>query len=147
MAALAVQCVGRDLLLAQHWWQTATTGVRGVSRHHEQVVSFAPDQLCSMLSPANFLHANPEVLQATFQLAGKARQQRALCAAANPRVGQRPYTPVPRARQLRSGSLTAKTRKEWPQSDAGLQSRRTQGAGGSAKKEHPRGTPSKPPYS
>jgi polyhydroxyalkanoate synthase len=57
-------------LVTQQWWQTATTGVRGVSRHHEQVVSFVADQLVNMLSPANFLLTNPEVLEATLQQGG-----------------------------------------------------------------------------
>jgi polyhydroxyalkanoate synthase len=49
-------------LPAQDWWEAATTEVRGVSRHHEEVVSFVARQLLNMVSPANFLTTNPEVL-------------------------------------------------------------------------------------
>ncbi len=57
-------------LLAQDWWQTATRGVRGVSRHHEEVVSFVARQLTNMASPSNSLLTNPDVLEITLQQGG-----------------------------------------------------------------------------
>ena len=57
-------------LLQQQWWQQATTGVRGVSRHHEQVVSFTARQLLDIMAPNNLLPSNPEVLDATLQSSG-----------------------------------------------------------------------------
>ena len=57
-------------LLQQQWWQQATTGVRGVSRHHEQVVSFTARQLLDTMAPNNLLPTNPEVLDATLQSGG-----------------------------------------------------------------------------
>jgi polyhydroxyalkanoate synthase subunit PhaC len=57
-------------LLNQQWWHTATTGVRGVSPHHENVVEFASRQILDMLSPSNFVLTNPEVLQRTAQQGG-----------------------------------------------------------------------------
>ncbi|NML60165.1 alpha/beta fold hydrolase [Massilia sp. RP-1-19] len=48
-------------LLNQQWWHNATTGVDGVTRHHEQVVSFVARQLLDLVSPVNFLATNPEV--------------------------------------------------------------------------------------
>jgi polyhydroxyalkanoate synthase len=57
-------------LLVQHWWQTATTDVHGVSRHHQDVVSFVAHQFLDMLSPANFPHTNPEVLETTLHQGG-----------------------------------------------------------------------------
>ncbi|MHB8820241.1 MAG: PHA/PHB synthase family protein, partial [Pseudomonadaceae bacterium] len=40
------------------------TGVRGVSRHHENMVTFAGRQWLDMWSPSNFVWTNPEVLEA-----------------------------------------------------------------------------------
>jgi len=58
-------------LLNQQWWYNATTGVSGLSRHHEQVVSFAARQLLDVFSPANFIATNPEVLEATLRDGGR----------------------------------------------------------------------------
>ncbi|MGV7207571.1 poly-beta-hydroxybutyrate polymerase N-terminal domain-containing protein [Oxalobacteraceae bacterium A2-2] len=56
-------------LLAQQWWQCATTGVRGVSRHHAEVVTFIARQLLDSAAPSNFLATNP-VAQATSASGG-----------------------------------------------------------------------------
>ena len=57
-------------LLQQAWWRQATTGVRGVSKHHEQVVSFTARQMLDTMAPNNLLLTNPEVLELTLQSAG-----------------------------------------------------------------------------
>jgi polyhydroxyalkanoate synthase len=58
-------------LKTQQFWQAATTGVRGMSAHHEYVVNFISRQMLDMLSPSNLPYLNPEVLQTTVETGGK----------------------------------------------------------------------------
>ena len=55
----------QSFLLFQQWVQNATTGVRGVSPHAEQVVTFLGRQDLDRFAPTNFIATNPEVLAAT----------------------------------------------------------------------------------
>lgn len=57
--------VHQAFLLNQHWWHTATTGVRGVSEHHARVTEFVFRQLLDMVAPSNFLATNPEIQSRT----------------------------------------------------------------------------------
>src|SRR5439155_22666556 len=57
-------------LLRQQWWQHATTGVPGVTRHHEEMVSFAARQWLDMFAPSNSVLANPAVLRRTLEEGG-----------------------------------------------------------------------------
>jgi len=43
--------------MQQQWWHRATTDVRGVSRHHEDVVTFTTRQILDMMAPSNFYGA------------------------------------------------------------------------------------------
>jgi polyhydroxyalkanoate synthase len=52
-------------LLVQQWWHNAATGVRGVTRQHENLVAFATRQWLDVFSPSNLLWTNPEALQKT----------------------------------------------------------------------------------
>ncbi|MFO0953249.1 MAG: poly-beta-hydroxybutyrate polymerase N-terminal domain-containing protein [Isosphaeraceae bacterium] len=56
----------QSFLLLQQWCHNATTGVRGVSRHDEEVVEFLSRQFLDVFSPTNFLWTNPEVLRVTL---------------------------------------------------------------------------------
>jgi polyhydroxyalkanoate synthase len=57
-------------LLTQQWWHSATTGVEGVSPHHEDVTAFMARQALDMVSPANLPVTNPEVLDETMRTGG-----------------------------------------------------------------------------
>lgn len=68
--ALPYAALAQAFLLQEQWWHEATTGVRGVSRHHEEVVEFSARQVLDMASPSNFMATNPQVLRETVRTGG-----------------------------------------------------------------------------
>lgn len=67
---LPYRVLAQNFLLRQQWWHRATTGVPGVTRHHEQMVSFAARQWLDMIAPSNFIVTNPVVRQRTLREGG-----------------------------------------------------------------------------
>jgi polyhydroxyalkanoate synthase subunit PhaC len=60
----------QSFLFAQQWLYNATNGVRGVSPHHEQVLTFVARQWLDVFAPTNFVWTNPEVVNATISEKG-----------------------------------------------------------------------------
>jgi polyhydroxyalkanoate synthase len=77
--------LSQGFLLTQQWWHRATSGVRGVSPHHTDVVTFMTRQLLDSVAPSNFLATNPVVQQATAASKGRNLMHGALRAATDVR--------------------------------------------------------------
>jgi polyhydroxyalkanoate synthase len=65
-----------DLLESAHrasrdWWRSATTGVRGVSQRHEQVLDAKVSEIFQALSPRNSPLTNPDVQRVTLERGGR----------------------------------------------------------------------------
>lgn len=58
-------------LLRQSWWDRATKNIRGVSRHHEDIVHFTTRQILDMYSPSNFPWTNPQIIEKTEEEKGR----------------------------------------------------------------------------
>jgi polyhydroxyalkanoate synthase len=58
-------------LSVERWWESATTQVRGVSKQHEDVVTFALRQLLDTVAPSNFPLTNPDVVERTRAEGGR----------------------------------------------------------------------------
>jgi len=60
----------QTFLAHEQWWEEATSTVRGVSKHHRQVVNFTIRQMLDLISPTNFLWTNPEILSKAIETQG-----------------------------------------------------------------------------
>ena len=63
--------IHQSFLLGQQWMAISMRGVRGVTKHHEQVMDYTTRQWMDIFSPSNFPLTNPEVIQATRQSNGE----------------------------------------------------------------------------
>lgn len=54
----------------QSWWDQASSGVRGVESHHEQLVQFFARQWLDAFAPSNFAATNPVVLDSALRTGG-----------------------------------------------------------------------------
>ncbi len=62
--------LSQAFLLQEQWWGEAARNVRGVSRHHEDLVDFTLRQWLDTWSPSNFIATNPQVQQRTVAASG-----------------------------------------------------------------------------
>jgi polyhydroxyalkanoate synthase len=51
-----------SFLSLERWWEAATTGIRGLSKQHQDMATFAARQLLDVWSPSNYVLTNPQVL-------------------------------------------------------------------------------------
>ncbi len=62
--------LAHSFLSIERWWEAATSGIRGVSKQHEDVVTFTNRQLLDTLAPSNFILTNPQIAARTLHEGG-----------------------------------------------------------------------------
>ncbi len=60
----------QSYLVSKEWWKEATTGIEGLNKDHERLVSFMAEQILETMSPANFPLSNPEIISTTIKERG-----------------------------------------------------------------------------
>ncbi|HEY4774850.1 MAG TPA: alpha/beta fold hydrolase, partial [Xanthobacteraceae bacterium] len=67
---LPFNILAHSFLSWERWWEAATTGVRGVSQHHQDMATFLVRQALDTVAPSNFVATNPQVLARTRETGG-----------------------------------------------------------------------------
>ena len=62
--------ISQSFLLQQQWWHNVMTGVRGVTRRHEDMADFVTRQWLDVFSPSNCPATNPQVIARTRRTGG-----------------------------------------------------------------------------
>lgn len=62
--------LAQGFLLAEDFWDQATTDVPGLSPAHDRTMTFVMRQLLDSAAPSNFVATNPEVLARTAEMGG-----------------------------------------------------------------------------
>lgn len=60
-----------SFLAAERWWDEATRGIHGATKHHLDLLHFVGRQALDMAAPSNFPLTNPEVLKKTLDTKGR----------------------------------------------------------------------------
>ncbi|CAN5134722.1 alpha/beta fold hydrolase [soil metagenome] len=63
--------ITQAFLLNQQWWHAATTGVAGVTKHHEDMVAFGTRQILDTMAPTNFVATNPVLQRRILETGGQ----------------------------------------------------------------------------
>lgn len=63
--------MSQAFLLNQQWWHAATTGISGVTKHHQEMVEFGARQLLDILAPTNNVATNPVLQKKIAETGGK----------------------------------------------------------------------------
>lgn len=62
--------LAQGFLLAEQWWHSTTTDIRGLARSNAAIADFALRQGLDTVAPTNFAGTNPEVLRKIMETGG-----------------------------------------------------------------------------